>query len=165
MVIWNVKLKNFTESVKSSYSSKKTSVTCIYFKMKPLISSGLAYKLRSGALWCRRHSGVQNDENTARTAPAQSHEPHAGHEGTYHPARVLDPFAHPLYIAPHYNTHLETFLSLNIPLYVRTTSFLLDIISSKTYLLVSSQKNVTGSSRSIENRYEVVDGTLWMAYK
>lgn len=54
--------------------------------MQPLISSGLAYKLRSGALWRRRHSGVQNDANAARTAPAQSHEPHAGHEGTYRPA-------------------------------------------------------------------------------
>lgn len=60
--------------------------------MQPLISSGLAYKLRSGALWRRRHSGVQNDANAARTAPAQSHEPHAGHEGTYHPAPLTTPY-------------------------------------------------------------------------
>lgn len=55
-------------------------------KMHSLISSGLAYKLRSGALWRRRHSGVQNDENASRSATAQGHESHAGHEGTYHPA-------------------------------------------------------------------------------
>lgn len=55
-------------------------------KVQPLISSGLAYKLRSGALWRRRHSGVQNYANAACAATVESHEPHAGHEGTYHPA-------------------------------------------------------------------------------
>lgn len=72
--------------------------------MQPLISSGLAYKLRSGALWRRRHSGVQNDANAARTAPAQSHEPHAGHEGTYHPVLREHPIAHPstTHFAPHF---------------------------------------------------------------
>ena len=54
-----------------------------FSKVLLLISSGLAYKLRSGALWRRRHSGVQNDENAPRPTAAQSHEPHAGHEGTY----------------------------------------------------------------------------------
>lgn len=62
--------------------------------MTTLISSGLAYKLRSGALWRRRHSGVQNDANAPRTAAAQGHEPHAGHEGTYHPAARAPSSAH-----------------------------------------------------------------------
>lgn len=55
-------------------------------KMQPLILSGLAYKLRSGALWRRRHSSVQNDENAPCSTPTESHEPYAGHEGTYRSA-------------------------------------------------------------------------------
>lgn len=60
---------------------------CCSYSQTTLISSGLTCKLRSGALWRRRHSGVQNDANSARAAAAQGHEPHAGHEGTYHPVR------------------------------------------------------------------------------
>lgn len=56
------------------------------FKIQLLILSGLAYKLRSGALWRRWHSGVQNDANAPRTEAAQSHEQNAGHEGTYRAA-------------------------------------------------------------------------------
>lgn len=57
-------------------------ILCILKKLL-LILSGLAYKLRSGTLWSRWHSGVQNDENASRPSTAQSYEPHAGHEGTY----------------------------------------------------------------------------------
>lgn len=75
--------------------------------MQPLISSGLAYKLRSGALWRRWHSGVQNDANAARTAPTQSHEPHAGHEGTYRPAATSTQLIHPPHTSLHTSlTHL-----------------------------------------------------------
>lgn len=57
-------------------------VLCV-LKMQLLISSGLTNKLRSGALWCRWHSGVQNHANAPRSPPTQSYEPHAGHEGMY----------------------------------------------------------------------------------
>lgn len=69
--------------------------TCL---KEPLILSGLAYKLRSGSLWCRRHTGVQNDANAPSAASAQSHEPYAGHEGTYSASAGSDP------IAPHHTT-------------------------------------------------------------
>lgn len=60
-------------------------------KMQPLILSGLAYKLRSGTLWRRRHSGVQNDANAPSSASAQSHEPYARHEGEYFATGRLRP--------------------------------------------------------------------------
>lgn len=82
-------------------------------KMHSLISSGLAYKLRSGALWRRRHSGVQNDENASRSATTQGHESHAGHEGTYHPAlRAI--IIHNTYSATPSHLHLLTTSVINI---------------------------------------------------
>lgn len=82
----------------------------LYFKVHPLISSGLAYKLRSGALWRRRNSGVQNDANAPSAAPAKSHEPHAGHEGTYHPAArsPCPPPSPDTTVTSHLHTHILT---------------------------------------------------------
>lgn len=94
-------------------------VFVLNLKMQPLISSGLAYKLRSGALWRRRNSGVQNDANAASTAPAQSHEPHARHEGTYRPAATRALPHSPPHLSPSITIttlHLENTLTLTLTL-------------------------------------------------
>lgn len=86
-------------------------------KLQPLISSGLAYKLRSGALWRRRHSGVQNYANAACATTVESHEPHAGHEGTYHPAAHYIPLTT---LPPHQHSskhhHAKNFPNKSNPL-------------------------------------------------